>query len=296
MSQERSPEAERILMRIRASAEPAPGVANRVLAGVEQRIALGGGLAGAGAGAGREISAVVPRVAGGGHVWQVAARLGRWGAFGLFAGAIGYQLGSMAHEQPTVPGGATAASVAAPASVVPSTPAVAASAAAHRPAAAAPPPAESALAVPVPPASNAGVVPSGAGRPVAAARSAAAPSRGGVSGAPRTGPKTGAGRESRAVAASVPLDLAEVLERLQRAQARLRDGDAHAALGELDALDTLEHGGVFVDERLVLRALAFCDIGRVGDARHVLAELERLGAGSIYRGRLEQGCSAALEP
>jgi hypothetical protein len=289
MSQERSPEAERILMRIRASAEPAPGVADRVLAGVEQRIALGGGFAGGAGPAGRDISAVVPRVSGGRHAWQVAGRLGRWGAFGLFAGAIGYQLGSRAHE-PELPGAVTTASTAAPASAFSSTAAVAASANSSDETTLSPPPAE--VATSTPPTSGTGV-PSELGRP-AAARSASMPSGAGAS---RTGRKAGATRASKpAVSSAAPLDLAAVLERLQRAQARLRDGDAHASLGELDALDALEHGGVLVDERLVLRALALCDIGRVGDARHVLAELERLGAGAIYRGRLEQGCAAALEP
>jgi hypothetical protein len=88
--------------------------------------------------------------------------------------------------------------------------------------------------------------------------------------------------------------MAEILERLQRAQSALRDGDPHAALGELDALDALEPGGALADERLVLRALALCDLGRVAEARHVLAELDERGAESIYRGRLEQGCAAAL--
>jgi hypothetical protein len=292
MSQERSPEAERILMRLRASAEPAPGVADRVLAGVEQRIALGGGLASGAGPAGREISAVVPRVSGGRHAWQVVGRLGRWGAFGLLAGAIGYQLGSRAHE-PAGAGAVTTAPMAAPASAFSSTPAVAASAINSDGTAVSPLPAE---VVTITPATSRSGAPSELARP-AAARSASMPSGAGASGASRTGRKAGATRASKpAVSSAAPLDLAAVLERLQRAQARLRDGDAHASLGELDALDALEHGGVLVDERLVLRALALCDIGRVGDARHVLAELERLGAGSIYRGRLAQGCSAALEP
>jgi hypothetical protein len=326
MSPDRSPEAERLLMRIRASAGPAPGVDRQVLARVEQRIALEAGALDSGT------SGPVPRArataAGGAAVggaavafltgpsrWQVASRaavtLGRWGAFGIVAGAIGYYFGSTEHDrapseaatpaEPMVTAPVvSAAIVAAPVVAVPREPARPALVASDTvPEVSAPDVSASDVSVPD--------IVSGLGEPTPpneAAAMAAVPSRPFKSS--RTahravGAERRAHRATAATAASPgepTLSLAEVLERLLRAQAKLRDGDPHATLAELDALDELDRGdsGALLEERLVARALAFCDIGRVGDARHFLSELERLGADSIYRGRLEQGCSAALEP
>ena len=317
MSRDHSLRAEQVLARVRASADPAFGLDERVLARVEQRLALetagsdpagsdpagndpadtaapaavvGGGFAGSravrvsAAAAARAGSAarVVAPASRWGRMGHAAARMARWGVFGLVAGAIGYQLGvrqertaheaSLAHEahdaRTTLPSASDDNVVELQA-----TPPEAA------PARAQPPTAVPSRAVP------SRAVPSRAVPPRA---------RGHASGA-----NVGAAPRASASSAAQPLSLAEILERLQRAQAALHAGDPHAALAQLDALDTLnalEHGGALADERRVLRALALCDLGRFADARHVLAELDGRGADSIYKGRLEQSCARALEP
>jgi len=327
MSRDHSLRAEQVLARVRASADPAFGLDERVLARVEQRLALetagsdpagsdpagsdpagndpadtaapaavvGGGFAGSravrvsAAAAARAGSAarVVAPASRWGRMGHAAARMARWGVFGLVAGAIGYQLGvrqertaheaSLAHEahdaRTTLPSASDDNVVELQA-----TPPEAA------PARAQPPTAVPSRAVP------SRAVPSRA----VPSRAVPPRARGHASGA-----NVGAAPRASASSAAQPLSLAEILERLQRAQAALHAGDPHAALAQLDALDTLnalEHGGALADERRVLRALALCDLGRFADARHVLAELDGRGADSIYKGRLEQSCARALEP
>jgi hypothetical protein len=295
MSFDRSPEAERLLMRIRASADPAPGVDRRVLTGVEQRLALQAAARAGGEVSNRAALASTPASRWGGAS-HVAARLGRWGAFGILAGAIGYHLGSTARDRAEAP--VAAVSVAAPAAgSTDATRRVAAVAASTD----APPASASSMAAASSAAASSAAASSAAASSAAAssaAASSAAASSAAVSAKSRAVPR----RASRATLQklaepSQELDLAAVLERVLRAQASLRDGDPHAALAQLDALDAADHSrsGLLIDERLVVRALAFCDIGRVGDARRVLSELDGRGAESIYRGRLTQSCSAALE-
>ena len=302
MSPDRSPEAERLLMRIRASADPAPGVDRQVLAKVEQRIAAGGAF---GSRASDDFASRAGTTAAGGSAagllaqpsrWQLASRvvttLGRWGSFGIVAGAIGYYFGATERDR-------ASSDTVAPAAPMLATPVVAVPAEPARPGLAA---SDAVPEVSVPDVSLPDIV-SGSGVPTASSETAAvaAPSH---SFRPAKPAPRGLAVERRthratpAAASEGTLSLAEVLERLMRAQANLREGDPHATLAELDALDSLTHDdpGALLQERLVARALAFCDIGRVGDARRVLSELDRLGADSIYRGRLEQGCSAALVP
>jgi hypothetical protein len=287
MSRETSPRAEHVLMRVRASADPARGVAAHVFAGIEQRLALEGDAAAhassAGAGPGELAASRASRWQ---NVARVAVRLGRWGGFGLLTGVIGYQLGVASHEHQ--PPSASPASVPRVASAAVPAPALAPAQEmepARRPSASTP-------AVVLPPEAprtgeNAAGPPSSTPR----TRSGATPMR-----APRARLAARAGTSALAATSSgaQPLSMTEILERLKRAQSALRDGDPHAALAELDTLDSIDHGGALADERLVLRSLALCDLGRVGEARHVLAALDGRGAESIYRGRLEQSCAAAL--
>jgi hypothetical protein len=296
MSRDRSPTAEQVLSRVRASADPAPNVGRRVLASVEQRILLdpGGPEASAGgtsvAGDGSRASRIAI-ASHGSRAARAVGRLGRWGVFGLVAGTIGYQLG-VSHERAAHEAAALAAVAVVDAiSDGAPKPATALAPAGHEsamPAQAS----EMAPAAPSPPAAtNASTVASRsrAGdtppRPPRAT-SAHAPGRARPDEKPRAPVADAAQR----------LSMAEILERLQRAQQALHDSDPHAALAELDALDGLEHAGRLADERSVLRALALCDLRRVGDARQVLSKLEGRAAESIYRGRLEQDCAAALVP
>jgi hypothetical protein len=313
MSLDRSREAERVLMRVRMSADPAPDVERRVLASVEQRIVFEGdvtrtGAADVTAGA----AALLPGAArssgasmlSGALRWRqvsrVAARLGRWATFGLVAGAIGYHFGWMARDRATSP--AVASTAAAGASTT--TDASRTAASPGEPTQAEPAPREPISVEPAPAEAPSAPPPSpadiGATPPKLAPSAGVAESvRRAATGRPRS--RMGERRESPAAkpgAPPRPLTLAELLERLLRAQTSLRGRDPHAALEELDALDALDTGSsrALTEERLVLRALAFCDIGRLSDARRVLSELDRLGAESIYRGRLEQACPAALTP
>jgi outer membrane protein assembly factor BamD (BamD/ComL family) len=83
-----------------------------------------------------------------------------------------------------------------------------------------------------------------------------------------------------------------VLEMLQRAQTKLHDGEAGEALRLLGELDRQSPGSPLLEERLVTRALAACELGDVAQARQASRELERLDGESIYRGRLEASCVA----
>jgi hypothetical protein len=329
MSLERSREAERVLMRVRTSADPAPEVERRVLERVEQRIAVDGGPTRAGADVGDGAAALLARAAPlrraalsaravrWRNVAPLAARLGRWGAFGLVAAAIGYHFGWLARERADAEASTPPSTTAmAPAlSSAPSPPALREAIAAADPAAPLPrhePPLPARAPSPAPlvtsssPAplvtSSSEPAPSGLAPDAASARKTSSRPAPRASHPPRASegsPAPESGGPAR------PLTLAELLQRLLRAQASLRERDPHAALEQLDALDTLDgidarHGvdsarsSALTDERLVLRALALCDLGRLGEARHVLAELDGRGADSIYRGRLEQACPAVF--
>jgi hypothetical protein len=291
-------------MRIRASADPAAGAEQRVLAGVEQRIALeasasGDGVAGAAAGGGISgVSGAMARVVRGSRAAGIAMRMGRWGVFGLVAGAIGYQLG-VHHERSVSAAAASPVAVAVGSgsisTLAPRAPAMSVQAGDIAPTLAERDELAEAASIPTP-------------QPMVMGTQASAVAHATSGGAgPRThlhmpGRATGPrGDQARAPAPrpaqarpALPLSLSEILERLQRAQRALQDGDPHAALSELSELDQLEPTGTLADERRVLRALAFCDIGRIGDARQVLDQLGASADDSIYRGRLEQGCAAAL--
>ncbi|HTV23028.1 MAG TPA: hypothetical protein VMG12_30275 [Polyangiaceae bacterium] len=297
MTDERSPRAEHVLMRIRASADPASSAQQRVLARVEQRIALEAAASQASV---RELAPPAPREMPVPNrtppITRVAGRLGRWGLFGLVAGAIGYQLG--AHHERAVNEAAVERVSAPPQPTSPSRDALApsrdaASSVASRVPASAPPP-DDAVVDP----SATAIAPSRAPRaaptpPTPARATRAAPARATPA---RAATLARAAEPPSSSEATPALSMNEVLERLQRAQKAIHDGQPHAALAELDALDALERKGTLADERRVLRALALCDIGLIGDARQVLSQLEGSANESIYRGRLEQACGAALEP
>ena len=323
MSGARSLRAEQVLARVRGSADPVLDARQRVLASVEQRIAETAGASSSGHGAGAEERALIGRAAlmGGAasvvsrratpawasaRVTQLTARVGRWLSFGLLSGVVGYQLGvrqeRAAHHAPGL------AAPAPSASALDASGAAASGSSAPRALRLEPPGALGAEGASIegttaslarsprgeplkPPAASANSTPPA--RASAGARRAA-PSR-----ARRVPSSPAASRKSEAARANAsdgvqPLSLAEILERLQRAQAALHDGDASAALDMLDALDALEHGSALLDERRVLRALAYCDLGRVADARRALSGLEGR-AESIYGGRLEQSCGPILK-
>jgi len=289
MSRDTPPRAEHVLKRVRASADPAGGVAEHVFASLEQRLAREAHADDTGAGS-DGVAAVVSSASRWQNVARVAARLGRWGGFGLLTGAIGYQLGvaSNEHEAVSAAPADVIAGVPMPVEVV-APPVSTGQPEVARPLAVGTKPAPASVAVADAPSPGPATAETPSIKP--GSRSRATPTR-----APRA--RRAARAEATPPAApsngAPPLSMAEILERLQRAQAALRDSDSHAALAELDALAALEHGGALADEQLVLRALALCDLGRVGEARHVLAELDARGAESIYRSRLEQSCAAAF--
>lgn len=306
MSHDRSPQAEQILSSLRASADPAPGAERRVLAAVEQRILFEAGALQTNAldtgtsGVARRASVVQPlaslsrqpriaAVSRGAQFAQISGRLGRWGLFGLVAGVIGYQLG-VRHER--------AANDAVASQVV----AVGSSGEGTRAAAPLELPLPMASMPPAPEALPPTPVAAPSQPPSVSSLEAATPSR-----STRRHPTRATSRRATLGRVAEPppaphsdaahaLSMNEILERLQRAQKALHGRQPQAALMELDSLDALERQGALGDERRVLRALALCDIGLIGDARQVLSQLEGRAAESIYRGRLEQACGAALEP
>jgi hypothetical protein len=98
-------------------------------------------------------------------------------------------------------------------------------------------------------------------------------------------------RGASPASAAPPLSFAEVLERVQRANAALREGRAPLAL---IVLEELERGGgeMLREERDATRALALCAIGDVAGARRVAAALVSRATSSIYAPRLAASCAA----
>jgi hypothetical protein len=86
------------------------------------------------------------------------------------------------------------------------------------------------------------------------------------------------------------LSFAEVLERLQRANVALRQGQAALALIQLAELDR-GAGDVLREEREATRALSLCAIGDTAGARRVAAPLLSGMASSIYGPRLDASCA-----
>jgi hypothetical protein len=116
---------------------------------------------------------------------------------------------------------------------------------------------------------------------------------------PRSPPPRARRRETPSAPATRPpapatagLDLEPVLRRLRRAQSALRDGNAAAALGELDRLDAEVPLSVLAEERLMTRVLAACAAGQRGRAVELARRLLQLAPRSVYGGRLAQTCAA----
>jgi hypothetical protein len=92
--------------------------------------------------------------------------------------------------------------------------------------------------------------------------------------------------------APAALDLEPVLRRLRLAQSALRDGNAAAALGELDRLDADVPLSVLAEERLMTRVLAACGAGQRARAVELARSLLQMAPRSVYGGRLAQTCAA----
>jgi hypothetical protein len=86
------------------------------------------------------------------------------------------------------------------------------------------------------------------------------------------------------------LSFTEVLERLQRANLALREGQASLALIQLSELDR-RGGDVLREERETTRVLALCAIGDQPGARRAAAPLLAGAARSIYAPRLDASCA-----
>jgi hypothetical protein len=86
------------------------------------------------------------------------------------------------------------------------------------------------------------------------------------------------------------LSFAEVLERVQRANVALRQGQAALALIQLAELDR-GAGEVLREERDATRVLALCAIGDTAGARRAAAPLLSGLASSIYAPRLDSSCA-----
>jgi hypothetical protein len=112
----------------------------------------------------------------------------------------------------------------------------------------------------------------------------------------RAAPSEGAGRSasvepgSTHAAGSGGLSFAEVLERVQRANVALRQGQATLALIQLAELDR-GGGDVLHEEREATRALALCAIGDTAGARRIAAPLLSGATSSIYAPRLDSSCA-----
>lgn len=109
----------------------------------------------------------------------------------------------------------------------------------------------------------------------------------------RAVPSDGAGRAASVEPGSprAPgLSFAEVLERVQRANVALRQGQATLALIQLAELDR-GGGEVLREEREATRALALCAIGDTAGARRVAAPLLSGATSSIYAPRLDSSCA-----
>jgi hypothetical protein len=86
------------------------------------------------------------------------------------------------------------------------------------------------------------------------------------------------------------VSFAEILERVQRANIALQQGQAALALIQLAELDR-GAGDVLREEREATRVLALCAIGDTAGARRVAAPLLSSKASSIYAPRLEASCA-----
>jgi hypothetical protein len=93
-----------------------------------------------------------------------------------------------------------------------------------------------------------------------------------------------------------PLDLAEGLQQLHRAERALYAGDAELALGILSNLDQRAGPALLREERLTTLVLALCQRDRVEEALAARRELEREFASSIYMTRIDQSCAVEREP
>jgi hypothetical protein len=87
------------------------------------------------------------------------------------------------------------------------------------------------------------------------------------------------------------IDLSEALELLRHAEAALRRSDGLAAMMWLSELER-RAPAVLLEERLVTKALAACELDDAPLAAATARALERANPASIYRSRLEGSCVA----
>lgn len=82
------------------------------------------------------------------------------------------------------------------------------------------------------------------------------------------------------------------LRALRDARARLTSGDAAGALVTLDSYEAKQLKGALGQERVVVRVLALCQLGRVAEAQRAGALLLRLAPDSPTANRLRNSCAA----
>lgn len=274
-----------VLQRVRATADPPLGSASRVLSGVERQLA--GSTQGQhheGNAPQRDLSPpalspaalspplVTPQL----RAWAPhVARLGRWVVFGLATGGVGYFWGSQRAATAPVQQVAPAAvqhGAAAPAEQRSAEPSVAPS-----------PPAQSAPSqpdsIPPPMPDPARAEPNARGVGDAAERGAVAPARRRAATRPRE-----------------RIELREALQLLTRAQSVLRRGWPERALELLGELEQRQPGELLLEERLVTRILALCELGEGDQAKALRQQLSPGPASSIYAGRLAASCVGVKHP
>ncbi len=250
--------AEQVLERVRGSKEPTPADAARNLAALEARLEL------AGSGA---------RMRSGARRWPLVARAGKFAAFGLATGVVGYWIGRA--DAPPRP-------VQSPAErPVATTPATA------------PLPVEGAvtaldepLHAPEPPAVEVEQATPRRALARPAARAVSHPSQ----------PPSVEPPHQRLPRQGLPqqgLELGEALELLRRAESAVRHSDGLQARMWLSDLDRRAPRDLLREERLASAVLASCVLGEVAAAREALAALEQTNPQSMYRSRLDSSCASA---
>jgi hypothetical protein len=291
--------ADSLLERVRASADPTAVDEARNLAAIEQRLSgvPSGALNGGGGAAGdhrpkallpaQSPSAAPPLAPVRGSRLGAAAKVGRWLAFGLATGVVGYLLGRADGQREPISGAAASSMLSA------THDAALGEQKAGPDAPMAPSPALLAASATAPNSSS----PSAQNDNVSdAARTRSRPSRSNPKG--RLPHAATSGSILRSPSPPPPSDnglgIREALELLRRAEAAVRRSDGLEAMMWLSDLDRRAPKALLIEERLVTETLAACMLGDADRARKTLRELKDVNAESIYRARLEGSCVAAL--
>jgi hypothetical protein len=234
-------------------------------------------------------SSAVPaaRVNGSGNAARVGLGRGGWLSVvvgtGVVAGALGFVLGHRVAERERgapIDGAEAVATASARAAVL-------------EPASSGATPTGAERSGPSAPGESDAMTPEAAAQAEASSSRPLAPTRAAPVG--RRAPLERAGRSAASAPRGSPepearrLSFAEVLERVQRANVALRQGQPALALIQLEALDR-GAGEVLREEREATRVLALCAIGDTAGARRVAAPLLSGSASSIYAPRLDASC------